>query len=264
MPGRAVGTIAPMDQAGILRDYRELRRVSMALAHRMAKMLDGEEIRAAARSLGVLNGEHVDIEPEDELTAVADYAVFNLFRSGRNAVDRLLEEDPPPEGSTELRLLRLMQESHYTIFEVEKAIPGFGVRGFDGPERIPIVLVDLGFSATAAPGALLATRICSPGEGWWMSTGAALPINREALAQVIQETEDHQRRNGEKPSVQEQTTMLIGACVASGAARQIRYVDTRTGLDPRTSQMKRLSPKIGRNDPCPCGSGKKYKKCCAG
>jgi predicted aspartyl protease len=23
-------------------------------------------------------------------------------------------------------------------------------------------------------------------------------------------------------------------------------------------------PKVGRNDPCPCGSGKKYKKCCAG
>lgn len=24
----------------------------------------------------------------------------------------------------------------------------------------------------------------------------------------------------------------------------------------------REEPKIGRNDPCPCGSGKKYKKCC--
>ncbi|HWS13947.1 MAG TPA: SEC-C metal-binding domain-containing protein [Rhodocyclaceae bacterium] len=22
------------------------------------------------------------------------------------------------------------------------------------------------------------------------------------------------------------------------------------------------APKVGRNDPCPCGSGKKYKKCC--
>jgi uncharacterized protein YecA (UPF0149 family) len=22
--------------------------------------------------------------------------------------------------------------------------------------------------------------------------------------------------------------------------------------------------KVGRNDPCPCGSGKKYKKCCEG
>ncbi|MCX5687019.1 MAG: SEC-C metal-binding domain-containing protein, partial [Candidatus Omnitrophica bacterium] len=25
---------------------------------------------------------------------------------------------------------------------------------------------------------------------------------------------------------------------------------------------KRETPKVGRNDPCPCGSGKKYKKCC--
>lgn len=24
----------------------------------------------------------------------------------------------------------------------------------------------------------------------------------------------------------------------------------------------RVQPKIGRNAPCPCGSGKKYKKCC--
>jgi preprotein translocase subunit SecA len=26
--------------------------------------------------------------------------------------------------------------------------------------------------------------------------------------------------------------------------------------------VKRTGPKVGRNDPCPCGSGKKYKKCC--
>jgi len=25
--------------------------------------------------------------------------------------------------------------------------------------------------------------------------------------------------------------------------------------------VKRDEPKVGRNDPCPCGSGKKYKKC---
>lgn len=24
----------------------------------------------------------------------------------------------------------------------------------------------------------------------------------------------------------------------------------------------RSSPKVGRNDPCPCGSGRKFKKCC--
>ncbi|MBR5129593.1 MAG: SEC-C domain-containing protein, partial [Firmicutes bacterium] len=26
--------------------------------------------------------------------------------------------------------------------------------------------------------------------------------------------------------------------------------------------VKREEPKVGRNDPCPCGSGKKYKACC--
>lgn len=25
---------------------------------------------------------------------------------------------------------------------------------------------------------------------------------------------------------------------------------------------RREQPKVGRNDPCPCGSGKKYKNCC--
>ena len=27
---------------------------------------------------------------------------------------------------------------------------------------------------------------------------------------------------------------------------------------------KSAAPKVGRNDPCPCGSGKKYKQCCLG
>lgn len=30
----------------------------------------------------------------------------------------------------------------------------------------------------------------------------------------------------------------------------------------KVKQIKRTQPKVGRNDPCPCGSGKKYKKCC--
>ncbi len=33
---------------------------------------------------------------------------------------------------------------------------------------------------------------------------------------------------------------------------------TGVGLE----SVKRDEPKVGRNDPCPCGSGKKFKKCC--
>jgi SEC-C motif-containing protein len=39
-----------------------------------------------------------------------------------------------------------------------------------------------------------------------------------------------------------------------------RFIDGKIfGPDP----VRRDQPKIGRNDPCPCGSGKKFKKCCA-
>ena len=40
---------------------------------------------------------------------------------------------------------------------------------------------------------------------------------------------------------------------------------TGTGGDGSTKKrpvVKKASEKVGRNDPCPCGSGKKYKKCC--
>ena len=30
----------------------------------------------------------------------------------------------------------------------------------------------------------------------------------------------------------------------------------------KVATIRRDQPKIGRNDPCPCGSGKKYKLCC--
>ncbi len=34
------------------------------------------------------------------------------------------------------------------------------------------------------------------------------------------------------------------------------------GKEKVKNQPKRVSTKVGRNDPCPCGSGKKYKQCC--
>jgi SEC-C motif-containing protein len=33
------------------------------------------------------------------------------------------------------------------------------------------------------------------------------------------------------------------------------------GVEVKGPPIKRTEPRVGRNDPCPCGSGKKYKKC---
>ena len=45
---------------------------------------------------------------------------------------------------------------------------------------------------------------------------------------------------------------------SSGRARQPARVG---GDDAAVKTVRREEPKVGRNDPCPCGSGKKYKKC---
>ena len=50
--------------------------------------------------------------------------------------------------------------------------------------------------------------------------------------------------------------------LASSHAQQEKAANTPVGApDARPTTVRRNQPKVGRNDPCPCGSGKKYKKC---
>ncbi|MGC8834888.1 MAG: SEC-C metal-binding domain-containing protein [Armatimonadota bacterium] len=46
--------------------------------------------------------------------------------------------------------------------------------------------------------------------------------------------------------------------------RRTRYVGPAAGAAGAGDGGKKAATKVkvGRNDPCPCGSGKKYKKCC--
>jgi preprotein translocase subunit SecA len=41
----------------------------------------------------------------------------------------------------------------------------------------------------------------------------------------------------------------------------LRLIES-SGEEPEAPAQRQTGDKVGRNDPCPCGSGKKYKKCC--
>ena len=58
-----------------------------------------------------------------------------------------------------------------------------------------------------------------------------------------------------------ESVMQMGerAGFARGEDGRLYYV---TGVELRHAPFQREAPKVGRNDPCPCGSGKKYRKCC--
>jgi preprotein translocase subunit SecA len=45
------------------------------------------------------------------------------------------------------------------------------------------------------------------------------------------------------------------------SARPGQQLQTNAGATPQKPQPVHVEKKIGRNDPCPCGSGKKFKNC---
>ena len=56
--------------------------------------------------------------------------------------------------------------------------------------------------------------------------------------------------------------MIISGKVSPGG-RTMNYIAGNTPIEPReVVPHARVTPKTGRNEPCPCGSGKKFKKCC--
>ncbi|TVP95246.1 MAG: preprotein translocase subunit SecA [Planctomycetaceae bacterium] len=53
-----------------------------------------------------------------------------------------------------------------------------------------------------------------------------------------------------------------GGDTAGSSGRDSAMQTNNTDVDAKPEPIRRRGPKVGRNDPCPCGSGKKYKSCC--
>lgn len=72
----------------------------------------------------------------------------------------------------------------------------------------------------------------------------------------------------QEPEAARRRRMPVGAGTASHKAMgqfggaEVQGGGERKESSPQGAQIKRSTPKVGRNDPCPCGSGKKYKHCC--
>ncbi|MBC8118706.1 MAG: SEC-C domain-containing protein, partial [Burkholderiaceae bacterium] len=84
---------------------------------------------------------------------------------------------------------------------------------------------------------------------------------QEEIQQAEQQIEAESERRAEQARAQH-SEFAVGA-----SEEQVSIEDSALGDDastagaPAVQQVRRLGDKIGRNDPCPCGSGKKYKQC---
>ena len=77
-------------------------------------------------------------------------------------------------------------------------------------------------------------------------------------------TSGHRATYGSKTFNEDVVKLIYNIKVRSQVEREqvAKPTGESCGDEEPTNKTVKKSAKIGRNDPCPCGSGKKYKKCC--
>jgi hypothetical protein len=150
---------------------------------------------------------------------------------------------------------------------VEKLERGVGIEALDVATGNRVFIVDIGFSTSAAPGLVFVGRMVHF-DHFAFSTGTIVPIAEVPKKERAEWLAEHSKKLAEalKSSTRAQWSELTAAwirdCLSNGVSSQISYQEPNSRLDQGSREPPLSSKKtVGRNDPCPCGSGKKYKKC---
>ena len=249
--------------ADVLAAYKRLRQVRYDLNSTLVETLDKRAIDGASK-LGLLRRGMLVFESEEEMPALMDYCIHNFRDGGRNAARKYLEESPPPPGSEERAVLTAMLKSYYSLFQVLDVARGVGVTVQDLLRGDTAFLADIGFGGTAEKGAMLAARVI-PMEGFLMTSGASLPVHAPAMVQIrkgLERTFAPETDFTRLTPQQEADSRPWSSCVprlGRGLAFRLRE---RARSRPGGGWRRPERPRANRNDPCPCGSGKKFKNCC--
>lgn len=91
----------------------------------------------------------------------------------------------------------------------------------------------------------------------WDEGGEEMAVMITPILAFTAETEwrAHQLAARDTKKIQQAIAPNVRAIHAYWLARRDEHA-------PVSEPVRRNAPRVGRNDPCPCGSGKKYKKCC--
>jgi hypothetical protein len=255
------------DDDALVARYRRLRAVGRRLNNVLMEYHSRQTMVRAAKRLGLWHDGTIVFGTEHEMSVLADFIIYEGYEDGVNAVERYASEHPPAAGTDENTVLQAMRQAYYGLLLVEDVLPGVGVRVCDLLRDRRFLLADIGLSQTATEEGILATHVL-PFDEFSMTSGAALPLDSDTLATIRDEVfpRDREARLLEtwEPTREEEAEMaaaIIRLCLEAGASSFITDLDLgkpAASSHPPASGVSRP----GRNDPCPCGSGKKYKKCC--
>jgi hypothetical protein len=259
----------------LLDRYKRIREVRFRLNNLLVETIPKQTMEDCARKLGLYRRGTLVFGSEDEMAVLMDYCIYQAEADGRNLVAKYLENSPPPADSEEMSALHAMTEAYYSLFQVTDLEQGVGVAVQDLLRDETGFIMDIGFGSTASRRLTLATRVF-PFEGVLTTGGAALPVDPAVGKRIFSElakkkqtpeTFDFKRITPQQEA--ELAALIIRTCLSSGMSSHVAYAEpgartgspTRRALAPGPGTIAE-APRPGRNEPCPCGSGKKYKLCC--
>jgi hypothetical protein len=267
------------DHAHWLTSYQQIRIVHGRLKNAAIKELSAVEIDECAERLGLAEhraGDHDDFT----IQVLYDYAVYDYERGGRNAVQSLLDQAPPPPGSFDREVLEAMRAARYTIGDCMGAEKGVGVAFRDLRSGATSFLMDIALSQWAKTGTRVATRLVRVGE-IVMTSGVLLPVRwwtmkliQSALKRKFGPVYGDLRHLMPMHETEFATISIREACarLIPGQLR-VSYLDLEADQAAQRRRAPACAPnssatatvavrQVGRNTRCPCGSGEKYKHCC--
>ena len=157
--------------------YSQIRKIGMDLNTKLFRVLSGDEIRIAARAVGLLKKKRLILESEDEMDRFTDFAINDyLNMEQKNAVERYFYSNKINLSLDEEKIINSLLLAKPSLFEISKidaSTSSVWLRdAIKGSKEIKII--DKGFSQSPAIVDLLVyTRIVSV-EGISMTSGAPM------------------------------------------------------------------------------------------
>jgi len=246
--------------------YKKFREITRELHSILTKQVTKKTLEECGRRLGIMVRGTFVFRDMDEGAVLMDYCIYEYRQDGTNVVSRYLVESPPVLDSDEYVVLKAMSESFYTLVQVERVLPGVGAEVDDLLGDRKFLIIDMGLGATAVKGLIIATRVLLF-EDFTMTSGAPLVVEPKTLAEIFDFAEqkfgfkDEKYINFDMRQRMALTTEIIRLCLKQTDSH-IEYQDEEGIETVSVPQPLRRESRVGRNDPCPCGSGRKYKRCC--
>ncbi len=201
---------------------------------------------------------HYEIgDQKEELKSLSQEAVATVVADGLQALYEAKEQDVGADKLRHLERMLLLQtidakwKDH--LYGMDQLKEGIGLRSFG--QRDPIVEYKK--------------------EGFMIFQMMYDSIYQEVTQMIlrIQKIDPTQRVKNVFASVPQRLVHNEISSLSSAAAAPLPHLSNPPRLASRTGEadevrpapatpVRHTQPKVGRNDPCPCGSGKKYKKCC--